>query len=137
MAGALLLIAGIFSAVMTLMILAAAAWGMDTGLPWGLGVYPYLIPALSLPAFFLLRISAKALSRAFWLLTIACAIAWYVGDRADRVAQGLHFLSGPREIVGMFFNAFTILFILISTLVQLAAICKKRQKRLAVGPESD
>ena len=47
----LLWIAGVFSGLMTLMILAAA-WGMDTRLPWGLGIYMYLIPALSLPAFF-------------------------------------------------------------------------------------
>jgi xanthine/uracil permease len=41
--------AGILSGLMTLIALAAAAWGMDTRVPWGLGLYMYLIPALSLP----------------------------------------------------------------------------------------
>ena len=40
--------AGILSGLMTLITLAAAAGGMDTRVPWGLGVYMYLIPALFL-----------------------------------------------------------------------------------------
>lgn len=46
MSNGLLIFAGVLSAFMTLIILAAAAWGMDTSVPWGLGIYPYLIPAL-------------------------------------------------------------------------------------------
>jgi len=127
----LLLIAGILGSVMTLMILAAAAWGMDTNLPWGLGVYLYLIPALSLPAFFLLFISVKATARTLWLLTIANALAWYFGDRADRIFQGLQ----PKADFGISFNFFTILLALISVLVELAAFCRGKEQRLADGSE--
>jgi hypothetical protein len=31
---------------------------MDSRVPWGLGVYMYLVPALSLPAFLLLGVSS-------------------------------------------------------------------------------
>ena len=124
--GSLLWIAGIISGLMMLMILAAAAWGMDTRPPWGLGVYMYLIPALSLPAFLLLKFSVRALSRVLWLLTVINAPAWFFGDRADRIASGLKPLSDPREITGMFLNAFTILYVIISVLVQLAEFCGRK-----------
>lgn len=125
----LLWLAGIASGLMTLFILAAAAWGMDTRLPWGLGVYPYLIPALSLPAFLLLRITSPiTLSRAFWLLTVLCGTAWYFGDRAERIASGLRQVTDPLENLGMFLNAFTILLVAISVLVQVAAICWRRER---------
>ncbi len=79
----LLWLAGILSGLMTLAIMAAAVWGMDTQLAWGLGIYPYLIPALSLPAFLLLRIASPlVLSRMLWFLTTACGIAWYFGDES-------------------------------------------------------
>lgn len=124
-------IAGILSGLMTLAILAAAAWGMDTRIPYGLGVYPYLIPALSLPAFLLLRFaSLPALSRTLWFLTAACAVAWYFGDRADRIASGMRPISNPTEIFGIFFNAFTILFLIISVLVQFADVCRRREQNL-------
>ena len=54
----LLWAAGILSGWTTLLALAAGAWGMDTRVPWGLGVYMYLVPALSLPAFLLLGVSS-------------------------------------------------------------------------------
>jgi hypothetical protein len=123
---ALLWIAGVLSGLMTLMILAAAAWGMDTRMPWGLGIYMYLIPALSLPAFFLLKFSVRTLSIVLWLLTVSNAIAWFFGDRADRLASGMRPLSDPNEILGMFLNAFTLLYLVISVLVQLAELCTRK-----------
>ena len=102
--------AGILSALMALIALAAAAWGMNTRLPWGLGVYMYLIPVLSLPSFLVLRFSnPTTLSRVLWFLTVACAFAWYFGDQAERTFSGLRPLSGSRDILGTFFNAFTII----------------------------
>jgi hypothetical protein len=123
---ALLWIAGILSGLMTLMILAAAVWGMDTRTPWGLGLYMYLIPALSLPAFFLLKFSVRTLSNVLWLLTVSNAIAWFFGDRADRIASGMRPLSDPNERLGMFLNAFTLLYLIISVLVQLAELCGRK-----------
>ncbi len=122
----LLWIAGILSGLMTLMILAAAAWGMDTRPAWGLGVYMYLIPALSLPAFLLLKFSVRTLSRALWMLTVSNALAWFFGDRADRIASGMRPLSDPNEIAGMFLNAFTLLYLTISVLVQLGDLCRRK-----------
>ena len=125
----LLWLAGILSALMTLAIMAAAAWGMDTRLAWGLSVYPYLVPALSLPAFLLLRIASPlVLSRVLWFLTAACGVACYFGDRADRMASGVRLVSDPLENLGMFLNAFTILFVAISLLVQMAAVCRRREE---------
>ncbi len=126
----LLWIAGAFSGFTALIALAAAAWGMDTRPPWGLGVYMYLIPALSLPAFLLLLFSTvRTLSRFLWALTILNPFAWYFGDRADRIASGMRPISDPMEIFGMFINAFTILLVMISVMVQLADICKRREER--------
>jgi hypothetical protein len=125
----LLWIAGILSGLLMLSALAGAAWGMDTRLPWGLGVYMYLIPALSLPAFLLLLLSSlRTLSRVLWFLTIASAFAFYFGDQADRIASGIQPISDQMEILGTFSNYFTILFVLISTLVQLAVVCKRREQ---------
>ena len=130
MAVFLLWIAGILSGLLTLAALAAAAWGMDTRLPWGLGVYMYLIPVLSLPAFLLLLFSSlRALSHVLWFLTVASAFAFYFGDRADRIASGMQPITDRMDSLGMFLNFFTILFVLISTLVQLAAVCKGREQR--------
>jgi hypothetical protein len=62
----LLWLAGCLSFLMTLITLAAAAWGMETRLPFGIGILQYVIPALSVPAFLLLRFwSVQALSRVF------------------------------------------------------------------------
>ena len=124
----LLWIAGILSGLMMLGSLAAAAWGMDTRLPWGLGLYMYLIPLLSLPAFLLLKFSVRTLSRTLWLLAVINGPAWFFGDHADRIASGLKPLSGPREITGMFLNAFTLLYLVISVLVQLAALCSRNSR---------
>jgi hypothetical protein len=127
--------AGILSGLMTLIALAAAAWGMDTRVPWGLGLYMYLIPALSLPSFLVLRFSNLAtLSRVFWFLTIACAFAWYFGDQAERTFSGLRPLFGSRDILGTFFNAFTIVFVMISVLVQLAEVCWRRDPSKRPAP---
>ena len=129
---ALLWMGGVLSGLMMSMSFAAAAWGMDTRLPWGLGVYMYMIPALSLPAFLLLKLSSRALSRALWLLTFINAPAWFFGDRADRIASGLKPLSDPREITGMLLNSFTLLYLIISVLVQLSELCgRKGQTKLA------
>jgi hypothetical protein len=125
---ALLLIAGILSGLMMLISISAAAWGMDTRLPWGLGVYMYLIPALSLPAFLLLKFSIHALSRTLWLLAVISGPAFFLGDRADRIATGLRPLTGPREIIGTFLNAFTLLYLAISVLVQMAALCDRNHR---------
>lgn len=124
----LLWIAGILSGLMMLISFAAAAWGMNTRLPWGLGVYMYLIPALSLPAFLLLKFSVRTLSRTLWLLALISGPAFFFGDRADRIASGLRPLSGPREIIGTFLNAFTLLYLIISALVQLAALCSRNSR---------
>ena len=127
LANGLLLIAGIISALTALIALAAAAWGMDTRLPWGLGIYMYLLPALTLPSFLLLLwIHVRYFARVLWLLTLAEPFAFYFGDKADRLASGMKPLSDPWEIFGMFFNAFTLVMIAISMLVLLAAVCKKR-----------
>jgi hypothetical protein len=124
----LLCIAGIVSTFTALIALAAAAWGMDTRLPWGLGVYMYLIPALTLPAFLLLLVSVRTLSRALWILATLCPFAWYFGDRADRIASGFRPLAAQASL-GMFFNAFTILLVMIAVIAQLAALCKRREQR--------
>lgn len=118
---ALLWMAAVASGLMTLMSLAGAAWGMDTRLPWGIGIYMYLVPALSLPAFLTLTFSIRILSRVLWLLTILNVPAWFFGDRADRVASGLKPLSGLPEIAS-FLNVFTLLYIAISVLVQMAEL---------------
>jgi hypothetical protein len=88
----------------------------------------YLIPALSLPAFLLLKFSVRALSRTLWLLAVISGPAFFFGDRADRIASGLKLLSDPREITGMFLNAFTLLYLIISVLVQLAALCSRNSR---------
>ena len=126
----LLIVAGILCGFMTLFILAAAPWGLETRVPLGLGVYPYLIPALSLPAFLLLRFwSPSVLAAVFWGLTTACAVAWYFGDRAERAFEHLRPVTDPTEKLGMFFNAFTLIYIMISVLIQLAAFCGRRLRQ--------
>jgi hypothetical protein len=133
---ALLWIAGILSGLMTLTVFAAAAWGMDTRVPWGLGVYMYLIPALSLPAFLLLKFSIRALSWALWLLTVSNAFAWFFGDRADRIASGFRLLSDPHDILGMFLNMFTLIYLMISLLVLLAEICRRKSRTETNPPQN-
>ncbi|MGA8939322.1 MAG: hypothetical protein WB439_09160 [Acidobacteriaceae bacterium] len=124
----LLVVAALSSGLLLLLSLAAAAWGMNTRLPWGLGIWMYLMPVLGLPAFLLLRItSVRILSRVLWLLTIASSFAFYFGDRADRIASGFQLLSNPRERLGMFLNAFTLALFAISVLLQLASICERRR----------
>lgn len=124
----LLWIAGVLSGLMMLISFAAAAWGMNSRLPWGLGVYMYLIPALSLPAFLLLSFSVHALSRTLWLLAVISGPAFFFGDRADRIASGLKPLSSPGEITGMFLNGFTLLYLIVAVLVQLAALCSRNSR---------
>jgi hypothetical protein len=123
---ALLWIAGILSGMMMLISLAAAAWGMDTRLPWGIGIYMYVIPALSLPAFVLLKFSVRQLSGVLWLLTSFNSFAWFFGGRAERIASGGKVLSGPLPTAGMILNGFTLLYLVISALVQLAALCQPK-----------
>ena len=114
--------------------LAAAAWGMNTRLPWGLGIYMYLTPALSVPAFLLLRFSSvRTLSLVLWFLTVASSFAFYFGDKADRMASGMRPISDPGERLGMFFNAFTLVLIAILVLVQLASVCTTREKLMLDG----
>jgi hypothetical protein len=130
--GVLLWIAGVLSGLMMLISMGAAAWGMNTRLPWRIGVFMYLLPALSLPAFLLLRFSVRLLSRGLWALTLLNSFVWLFGDRADRIASGIKLLSDPLQIAGMFLNAFTLLYLIISVLVQIAALCEhKRESRLA------
>lgn len=130
--GALLWIAGVLSGLMVLISAAAAAWGMNTRLPWGIGVFMYLLPALSLPAFLLLKFSVRLLSRALWALSLFNSLAWLFGDRADRIASGIKPVSDPLQIAGMALNAFTLLYLIVSVLVQIAALCeRKRESRLA------
>jgi hypothetical protein len=127
----LLWFSGVTSGFTTLIALAAAAYGMDTRVPWGLDIYPYLIPALGLPSFLLLRIfSITALSRLSWVLTVSCSIAWYLGDKAERVHSGLRPITDQRELVGTALNAFTLLLLAISILLQLAGMCRQREVRL-------
>jgi hypothetical protein len=127
----LLLVAGsAFSGFLLLICLAAAAWGMNTSLPWGLGVLMYLIPALSLPAFLTLKFgSVRLLSLILWLLTIASSFAFYFGDKADRFASGLPPITDSKEKIGMFLNAFTLLLLGIAALVQVASMCASWEKR--------
>lgn len=49
-------------------------------------------------------------------------------DYTDRIASGLPLISDPLENLGMFLNAFTLLFVATSMLVQLAAICWWRER---------
>jgi hypothetical protein len=124
----LLWMAGCLSFLMTLITLAAAAWGMNTRLPFALGILQFLVPALSVPAFLLLRFwSVSILSRVFWCLTICNAVAWGLADQAERATSGFRPLSGL-ERFGTFLNAFTIVLLLVSSLVQLAAVCRHKQR---------
>ena len=130
--GVLLWIAGVLSGFMMLISMAAAAWGMNTRLPWGIGVFMYLLPALSLPVFLFLKFSVRLLSRGLWALTLLNSFVWLFGDRADRIASGIKLLFDPLQIAGMFLNAFTLLYLIISVLVQIAALCQhKRESRFA------
>jgi len=123
--------AAILSGFLALLSLVAAAWGMNTRLPWGLGIYIYLMPALSLPAFLLLLFSTvQWLSRVLWLLTVASSLAFYFGDKADRIASGLRPISDPQQLVGMFLNAFTLLLFAIAVIVQSGSICMTRHRRM-------
>lgn len=122
----LLWIAGIVSACTALISVLAAAWGMDLRLPWGLGIYPYLIPVLSLFAFLLLLFaSVRFLSAVLWLLVAANGFSWFYSDRVTRIASGWQPTTGW-EAVGMFFNAFTIVMFLVAIMVQSAAVCESR-----------
>ena len=126
-----LAIAAACSGLLSLICLAAAAWGMNTRLPWGLGVYMYLIPALSLPAFAILKFgSVRTLSYVLWLLTLTEPFAFYFGDRADRLSSGLRPITNTTERIGMFFNAFTIVLFGIAVLVQAASICASRERHV-------
>jgi len=88
----------------------------------------YLIPALSLPAFLLLKFSVRALSRAMWSLTFINALAWVFGYQADRIASGLRPVMDAREITGMFLSGFTLLYFIIAVLVQLAEQCRSKDQ---------
>jgi hypothetical protein len=113
--------------VMTLMALGGAAWGMETRLPWGLGVYPYLIPSLSVPAFLLLRFASIAtLARVFWSLTLSCSVAWFFADGAERTLAGLPIPSWG-ERLGMGLNLFSLEYILASVFIQMAAFLSSRE----------
>lgn len=122
----LLWVAGVFSACTALFSMLGALWGLDTRLPWGLGIYPFLIPILSVFAFLLLLFtSVKMLSIVLWLLTAANGLAWSLADRATRIASGWQPNKGW-EAVGMFCNAFTIVMFLAAVMVQSAAVCESR-----------
>jgi hypothetical protein len=127
----LLIAASVFSGFLLLISLAAAAWDMNTSLPWGLGVLMYLIPGLSLPAFLVLKFgSVRLLSLVLWFLTVASSFVFYFGDRADRVASGLRPIADSEEQVGMFLNAFTLFLLGIAVLVQVASMCASREKQI-------
>jgi hypothetical protein len=127
----LLIAASVFSGFLLLICLAAAAWGMNTRLPWGLGVLTYLIPALSLPAFLVLTIgSVRMLSLVLWFLTVASSFIFYFGDRADRVASGLRPIADFKERAGMFLNAFTLFLLGIAVLVQVASMCGSWEEKI-------
>jgi hypothetical protein len=127
----LLIAASVFSGFLSLMCLAAAAWGMNTRLPWGLGVLMYLIPALSLPAFLVLKFgSVRLLSVVLWVLTVASSLAFYFGDRTDRATTGLRSITDSKEQVGMFLNAFTLFLLGIAVIVQVASTCASWEKRM-------
>ncbi len=127
----LLVLASVCSGLLSLISLAAAAWGMNTSLPWGLGIFMYLIPALGFPAFVILKFgSVRLLSRVLWLMTLASSLAFYFGDQADRLASGLRPITNPTERIGMFTNAFTIVLVGIAVLVQAASICASKEKRV-------
>jgi hypothetical protein len=126
-----LVVAVACSGLLSLICLAAAALGMNTSLPWGLGVLMYLIPALSLPAFAVLKISSvRTLSYVFWLITLASSLAFYFGVQADRLASGFRPITNPTERIGMFANAFTVVLVGIAVLVQAASICASRERRV-------
>jgi hypothetical protein len=112
----LLVLAAACSGLLSLMCLAAAAWGMNTRSPWGLGILMYLIPTLSLPAFIVLKFgSVRTLSSVLWLMALASSLAFYFGDQADRLASGLRPITNPTERIGMFANAFTEVLVLYSS----------------------
>jgi hypothetical protein len=78
----LLVLAAACSGLLSLMCLAAAAWGMNTRLPWGLGILMYLIPALSLPAFIVLKFgSVRTLSSVLWLMALASSLAFILATK--------------------------------------------------------
>lgn len=124
---ALLWIGGILFGFVSLVGLAAAAWGMDTQLPWGVGVYPYLLLVLGLPAFSLLFFArTRILSLVLWVITITFPFAWYWSERAERTSKGWAPNSDPRELLGTFLNAFTLVMIPAAIFVHLAASCEKK-----------
>jgi Na+-transporting methylmalonyl-CoA/oxaloacetate decarboxylase gamma subunit len=105
---------------------------MDTTLPWGFGIYECVIPALSLPAFLILLVfRVRILSRVFWILTAFNSIAWCLGDWAATIAVGRAY-KFDIENVGMVLNLFSLLYIVISAIVQFAAHCE--DKRLVEHP---
>jgi hypothetical protein len=98
----LLVVAAVCSGLLSLICLAAAAFGMNTSLPWGLGILMYLIPGLGFPAFVILKFgSVRVLSYVLWLMTLASSLAFYFGDQADRLASGLRPITNPTERIGM------------------------------------
>ena len=124
----LLILAAVCSGCLSLVCLAAAAWGMNPSLPWGLGILMYLIPALGFPSFAILKFSSvRVLSCVLWFMTLASSVAFYFGAQAERLASGLRPITVATERIGMFANAFTIVLIGIAVLVQVASVCASRE----------
>ena len=126
----LLSIAAAFACLLSLVVLAAAAWGMNTSLQWGLGYWMYLTPVASLPAFLLLKLgTTRLLSRVLWLLTLVSSIAFYFGDQADRAASGLP-QAGTMQRLGTAANGLTLVLLGIAGLVQMASACATKESEL-------
>ena len=127
----LLSVAASSAVLLSVVALAAAAWGMNAQLPWGLGYWMYLTPVLSLPAFILLRFGTpRLLARALWLLTLASSVAFYFGDQAERSASGLP-QAGVTQRLGAAANAFTLVCFGIALLAQMASVCATKEACLA------
>ena len=133
-----LVTAGILYAFISLVGLGAAAWGMETWLPWGVGIYPYLLLVVSFPVFLVLAfISLRRLPVVMWAITTVFPLAWWLAIRADRLSKGWTPVSDPRELLGTFLNAFTLVMIPAAIFAHLAARCDRRIKLLAIAEGTD
>jgi len=111
----LLILAGVGGGYVSLAASGAALW---SGV-----VFPFLAPALVLPAFLLLLLgSTRILAGIMWLLTAVSPIDWYLSLRMEAA----HPVSSA-DALSALFNFFTLLVICISMLVQIAALSERKE----------
>lgn len=111
----LLVVAAVGGICVTLSASGAALWGGN--------IFPFLAPALVLPAFLLLLLgSTRILAGIMWLLTAASPVDWYLSLRMEAVRP-----VTSTDAAGALFNFFTLLMICISLLVQVAAFGERSE----------